>query len=109
MPRSWIAVPIQVDLGPHLVGAGHYRIEVVDLKPQQHAIAVGPFIGITDTAMMMLRVECVQLQDQRPVRDETLIFPPTMSTRAAEKAPIPAAACLDVVHGDQWLGTHFAT
>jgi hypothetical protein len=102
-------VAIQVDLGPHLLGSNHHRIEVVDLKPQQDTIAVRPFVGITDTAMMMFRIECVQLQDQSPVRDETLVFLTTMITCAAEKALIPAAACLDVVHGDQGLRAHMLT
>ncbi len=44
----------QYDLDAHFSGALHYRVEVLHLEPEQHAIAVGFIGGIADAAVMML-------------------------------------------------------
>ena len=43
------------------------RFEIVDLKPKQHAVSVGPVVRIADPAVMMLHLEAVQLKHKLPV------------------------------------------
>ena len=54
----------QYDLDAHLGGALHYGVEITDLEPKQHSIAVGPDGRIADGAVMVLDFEAVQLQDE---------------------------------------------
>jgi hypothetical protein len=48
----------------HFLGAGHCRIEVVNLKPQKHSVSVGLQIWIADRTVMVPHVPPVQLKDQ---------------------------------------------
>jgi hypothetical protein len=38
-------------------------IEIVNLKPEQHSVAIRPVIRITNMPMMMLNFESVKLED----------------------------------------------
>jgi len=53
------------DLDPHLCSSGESRVEVIDLKPEQDTVAIGPGIGIADPIVVMLDLEAVQLEDER--------------------------------------------
>jgi hypothetical protein len=93
----------------HLYGARNGRFEVVYLKPEQNTIAVRFVARITDRPMVMLNLEPMQLQDQNAIRNKPLILWATVCASASEQAPIPAAACLDIVYGNQRLGAHVST
>ena len=96
----------QHDLDAHFAGALHYRIEVLQLEPEQHTITVG-FVGsISDGAVMMLDFKAVQLQDDRAIPDQLLILPAAVSPAAAQQALIPAAAGFDICDTDERLGAH---
>jgi len=58
---------------------------------------------------MMLHVEAVQLQDQRPVLHQLLIVAAAVSPAAAEQALIPPAAGFDIRDADERLGPHGGT
>jgi len=44
-------------------------VEVVDLEPERHAVAVRPRWGVSDPAVVVLDVEAVQLQHERLVAE----------------------------------------
>ena len=94
------------DLSLQVFSACNSRVEVVEFKPQEHAISVGPEVGIADATMMMLHLPSVQLKDQPVVRNEPLILRAAMRTLAAEEALIPATARLNVAHAEKGLWTH---
>jgi hypothetical protein len=58
-----VAVPRQDDLHLEFCGAGHRRIKIIDLEPQQHAITMRE-AGVADRIMMVLYIPAVQLHDQ---------------------------------------------
>ena len=60
-------MPRQDNLDTHFDGALDDRFEIVDLKPKQHAVSVGPVVRIADPAVMMLHLEAVQLKHKLPV------------------------------------------
>ena len=94
------------DLGVQVLSAGNRRIEVVEFKPQQHAVSVWSDVGIADAAMMMLYIPSVQLENQPAVRNEPLILGPAMGALAAKEPLIPATARLDIGHANKWLWIH---
>lgn len=59
-----IAMAGQDDLDSHRFRTGQCRVEVVDLKPQEHAVSVRLEIGIPDLTVVMLNLPMVQLEDQ---------------------------------------------
>src|SRR5262249_28915484 len=102
-----IAVLRQDDFRLEGGDAGQGSIEIVDLKPQQHAVAIGLVVWIADGPVVMFDVKAVQLEDERAiVRDQALIFRTAVITAAAEETLVPAAAGFNVGDGDEGLGTH---
>jgi hypothetical protein len=99
-------VRAQDDLDAELTSSLDGGIEVVDLEPQQHAIAVRPEVGIADGAVVVLDVPVVELEDERAVRDETFVLGSTVSALAIEEHLVPAAARFDIAHRDEWLWSH---
>ena len=91
----------QHDLHAHLGRPLHGGVEVIHLKPKQHAIAVGPVGAIADRAVMMLHVKAVQLQDERAILHQLLIVPAAVSPSAAKQALIPRATGFDVRDADK--------
>jgi hypothetical protein len=51
------------DLSFHLFGTRNSGVEVVEFKPQQHAISVWLEIGIAQRTVMMLHIPSVQLKN----------------------------------------------
>jgi len=71
------------DLHVHFCGAGEGSLKVVELKPQEHTVAVGLVVRIPDWSMIVLDLKVVQLQDQYAAgRDQSLIFRPTVRALA---------------------------
>jgi hypothetical protein len=91
----------------HFLGAGHCRIEVVNLKPQEHPVSVGLEIRIADRAVMVPHVPSVQLKDQSIVQNKTLILGAAMCTSTTKQTLIPATARLDIVHANERLWAHY--
>ena len=102
----WIAMFRQHHLDTHFAGALHDRVEVVHLKPEQHAIAVRPVSSIADRAVVMLHLKAVQLQDELTALHQLLIVASAVGSAASEQALIPSAAGFDVGDADQRLRTH---
>ena len=92
----------------HFLGAGHCRIEVVNLKPQKHSVSVGLEIRIADRTVMVPHVPPVQLKDQSIVQNKTLILGAAMRTSTTKQTLIPATARFDIVHANQRLWAHRA-
>jgi hypothetical protein len=96
----------QDDLRLHFGGPGDSGIKVVKFKPQEHAIAIGPVIGIPNRAVVVFDLKAVQLEDQHSPRNQPLIIRPPVRALTAEEALIPPAARFNVGHCDEWLRTH---
>src|SRR6266508_883984 len=58
-PVGRVAVGRADDLGSQLVGPGDGGVEVVDLEPQQHPVAVGPGVRIADRPVVVVDLEVV--------------------------------------------------
>lgn len=86
----------QNDLGVQALSAGNRGVEVVEFKPDEHAVSVWCDAGIADTAMVLLNIPLVQLKNQPAVRKEPLILGSAMAALAAKKLLIPATARLDI-------------
>lgn len=54
-------------------GAQHGRFEILHLEPQQHPVAIGLIVPISDRHVVVVTFEAVQLQNELPVGDELLI------------------------------------
>jgi hypothetical protein len=67
----------------HPDGARNGRIEIVDLKPQQNAVAIRLAGRIADPTMMMFDIESVQLENQNALRNQSLVFFPSVRALAA--------------------------
>lgn len=59
-----IAVPRKEDLGAKRNGPADGGIEIVNLEPEEQAIAKWHIIGIANAAVVMLFFEAVQLQNE---------------------------------------------
>ena len=94
------------DLSLQFGDTGDRGIEVVDFKPQEHAVAIGRVIRITDRPVAVFDLKTVQLEDQRTIRDQSLIFRPAERALTAEKTLVPPAAPFDIGHRDERLRTH---
>ena len=96
----------QHDLDVHFGSALHYRVEVIHLEPEQHAIAVGSVGGIGDRAVMMFDFKAVQLQNELAILHHLLILPAAVRAATAQQALIPPAAGFDIRDTDERLGAH---
>jgi hypothetical protein len=94
------------DLRFHLRGSGDRSIEVVDLKPQQHAIPVRLVARIPNPTMMVFHFEAMELKNQRVACDQSLILRAAVRALTTEQALVPAAAGFDIRYGNERLGTH---
>ncbi len=59
-----IAVPRQEDLGAKRLGPADGGTKVVDLEPEEQAIAKRHIIGVANAAVVMLFFEAVQLENE---------------------------------------------
>ena len=75
-------------------------------KPQEHAVAIGRVIRITDRPVAVFDLKTVQLEDQRTIRDPTPIFRIAARALTAEETLVPPAARFDIGHRDERLRTH---
>jgi hypothetical protein len=105
----WVSVARQDNLDTHFDGALHDCFEIVDLKPKQHAVSVGPVVRIGDTAVMMLHFEAVQLKHKLAVGDQLFIGGASMIAATAKQTLVPPAARFDISHDNQRLRTHLAS
>ncbi len=96
----------QHNLDAHVSGALHDGIEILNLKPEQHAVAVRFVIAVADCAVMVLHLEAVQLKHKLAVQNQLFIGGAAMIAAQTEQALIPPAACFYVGNGDERLGTH---
>ena len=81
-------------------------VEVMDLKPEQHAVSVWPERWIADTAMVMFHIPPVQLKDEPALPNQPLVLTPAMRTLAAQQSLIPATARLNIAHANKGLWIH---
>jgi hypothetical protein len=68
------------DLSFHLLGTRNSGVEIVEFKPQEHAISIWLEVWISDATTMMPHIPSVQLKNQSAVRNEPLILRTPMST-----------------------------
>jgi hypothetical protein len=59
--------------------------------------------------VVVLFFKAVQLKDELAIGDQSLIGRAAVCTLTAKQLLVPAAAFFDVVHCDEWLGTHSRT
>lgn len=98
----------QNHLGLELGGAGNRHIEVVDLKPQEEAVAIGVVVGIADRQMVVGDLKTVQLEDEDAAGDEPVVFRPAVRALTTEEMLVPATAGLHIGNRYEGLGTHRA-
>src|SRR5205823_998064 len=87
-----IAVARQDDLGIQLCNSDQCLFEVYYLKPEQHAVAIGPVLRIPDSPMVVLHLKAVELHDQHVVLDQPLILAAAVVRFAPQQPLIPPAA-----------------
>src|SRR5215472_1758184 len=93
----------------HLAGAPDGGVEVVELEPQEHAVAVGAATGIAQVRVLV-SIPGVELEDHLARRiDDLLVLGPAVAARGTEQALVPPATRLHVPDGDQWLRLHGVT
>ena len=90
-------------IGLQLLGARNRCVKVLQFKPQENAISIGPKVGISDWAVLVLDIPIVQLKDQGSLGDQPLIVRSAVRALATQEVLIPAAACLDIVHANEGL------
>jgi hypothetical protein len=56
--------------------------------------------------VVVFDLKAVQLEDQRTIRDQSLIFRATVRALTAEEALVPLATRFDIGHRDEGLGAH---
>jgi len=93
------------DLGPQLRSAGNRRVEVADLKPQEHSVSMSE-LRIADGAVVMLDIPAMQLKNQPAIGQEPFIIRPAVVAPTAEQPLIPAAAGFNVLHTNERLRLH---
>jgi len=91
------------DLSLQVLSACNGRVEVIEFKPQEHAISVWLDVWISDTAMMMLHILSVQLKNQPAVRNQPLILRAAMRTLTAKETLIPATARFNIAYANKGL------
>lgn len=96
----------QQNLHAHLPGAPHHFVEVLDFKPEENAVAVGPVSPVADRPMVMGHAEAVQLKDELPAVHQLLVRRSAVIAAASEQPLIPPAAGFDIGDCDERLGTH---
>ena len=101
-----IPMRCQDDLGWQLRGPGHGGIEILDLKPQQHAVAIGTVIRITHRAVIMVHFPVMELHDQGLAIHEPLVLRTTVVALTAKQSLIPSTRCFDVRDGNERLWAH---
>lgn len=95
------------DLGAKFNRSLEGSVEVVQLEPEQHSVAVGFVVPIADGTVVVVDFEAVQLQDKLPMGgDQSFVFLAAMITATAQQTLVPAAAGFDIGHSDQRLGPH---
>jgi hypothetical protein len=90
----------------HLFGTCDGGIEVVEFKPQEHAISVWLEIGITQEPVLMRYIPSVQLKKQLSMRNEALVFWAAMPGLTAQETLVPATARFNIVHANKGLQSH---
>jgi hypothetical protein len=99
-------MPRQYDLHTYFLGSLHKGFEVVDLKPEEHTVAIGLICRVADTSVMMFNIEAMQLQNEPAVFHQLLIVLASMSTATAEQTLVPLAAGFNICDTDQGLREH---
>ena len=101
-----IPMPRQHNVGLQFRGARRGGIEVVDLEPEQDAVAIRPVVAIAEGTVVVRDVERVQLHHQPVTVYEPLVLGPAVVAAAPEEPLIPPAAGFDVRHDEERLGSH---
>lgn len=101
-----VAVAGENDLGLESRDPARNLIKVVDLKPEQDTVAIGPVSRITDWIVVVSDAKTMQLEDEHAIGNQPLILGSTVRALAAEEVLVPAAARFDIGHRNERLGTH---
>src|SRR6476659_4548962 len=107
VPLGRITMTRQNDGCLEPISASDGGVEIVDFKPQEHAVA-GNELWITDGAVMMRQIPPMQLQDQPVMRNQPLIVGSAMRALTTKELLIPTTGRLNIFRTNQWLWTHKA-
>jgi hypothetical protein len=95
------------NVGAQLAGAGDGHIEGLRFEPEQDSVSIRLEAGPSHMRVpVVFSVPGMQLQYQLFPAEQLLVRRPAVSALAAEEVLIPAAACFDIIHGDQGLCSH---
>jgi hypothetical protein len=101
-----IAMRRHDDIDAHLHTAVDCRVEIVDLEPQQDAVAIGAVVGLADATVIVLYVEVMQLHHEPITIDEALVVGAAVVAANPQQLLVPPAAGLDIGGTDQRLRVH---
>lgn len=93
-------------LDTHISSALHDCVEIIDFKPQQHAVSVWPVVRVANRTVVVVHLETVQLKNKLSIRHQLFICGAAMSAAAAQEPLIPSAACLHIGYSNQRFGAH---
>lgn len=96
----------QHDLDAHGRGAFEDVVEVVDLKPEQQTVTIGPVVRIGDGAVMVFDGKAVQLKNNLTVMNQLFVDGAAVIAADTEKTLVPETAGFNVSDCDEGLGTH---
>jgi hypothetical protein len=80
-------------------------IEVIDLEPQQDAVAIWLACRIAYRPVVMVDLEPVKLHHQYASGEEALVIWAAVAAGEIEELSVPATAELHIGYGDQRLGS----
>ena len=82
------------------------RVEIIDFKPQEHAISVWLEARVADGAVMMSYVPVMQLKNEPSVQNKSLVLAAAMGALATKEMLIPPAAGFNITDANERLWTH---
>ena len=88
------------NLDIHRLCSRDRSVEIFQLKPQDHSVAIRLEGRVTKRTMMMLNVPLVKLQDKSIALIESLVLRATMPACDAQKFLVPAATRFDIPNTD---------
>jgi hypothetical protein len=109
LPFRRIPVPRQDHVRPQLLRPLHGVLEVIDLEPEEHAVAAARIVGIADPPVVVGFLPAMELQHELAVVLQPLVVGTSVRAPAAEQPLIPAAGRLHLGGTDQRLGSHGRT
>ena len=90
----------QHDLGFQFLGSRNRVVEVVELEPEQDAVAVWFVRWIPDRQVVVLDLEAMELKNQVAVGNKPIVLGSAVGALTSQQTLVPAAARFNVGDSD---------